>query len=136
MNIGKQSTLNDLGDLKVHLEAKIAEASAIKVGEVSQIESGLIGGGSVFDFRGTGVFGAGADVAEASTFGIDGSTYKNGMILEMQLPNTGSQYKSGLFINWACDAYLLANAAGVKRAIVLRTSKNTIIDSNGFIKAA
>ena len=134
MNIGKQSTLNDLVALKTYLEAQIAAASAIKVGEVSQIEKGVIGEGSAFDFRGTGAFGFGPEAADASTFGIDGSTYKNGMILDMQLPN--KDYKSSLFINWACDAYLLANAAGVKTAVSLRTSKNTITDSNGFIKAA
>lgn len=139
MNIGKQSTLNDLGDLKKDLETKIAAAAAIKVGEVSQIESGTITSGSVYDHRPTGVYRLSDDLLGMSSF-VDEQkrSESSGMMFTMKNPlvSDGS-FSSNFFINYDGDMRVYGKRgsyfSGVHRVL---STKNTITDANGFIKAA
>ena len=128
--VGKQSNLNDLSDLKTDLEAKIEEAKLIKVGEVSQIEGGVITGGSIYDHRPKGIY--------YSTEGDSMLEVGGGMTLEMG----GASEESGvkIHVRWAGEVSVFTkfyNGQSIEKAeMSLLTSKNTITDSNGFIKAA
>lgn len=134
MNIGKQSTLNDLGDLKKDLESKIAAAAAIKVGEVSQIESGTITGGTnVVASRPTGVYRL---TAEATGHGVYGSYEpKTGMILQMTHPDYPINFGQ-IFLKWDASVAALTEIDGVQKVSNFWSTANTITDSNGFLKAA
>ena len=130
--VGKQSTLNDLGDLKADLETKIAAAAAIKVGEVSQIEGGFITG-SVYTGRPTGVYRVmwGADV---SAYGV--GVYQTGMLLQMSNPDDQNNYIQ-MYAQWFGGLSFLARSAeGTDTIFNVLTDRNTITDVNGFIKAA
>lgn len=137
MKIGKQSTLNDLSDLKTDLEAQIEEVKAIKVGEVSQIEEGEITSGSIFDERPSGVYHV--------TQSVDDKPLTDtgfGMLMHLDYnPNYGGtdsqDYSAGFYVGWGCHMSVITRERGTeKRSALVLTTMNTITDANGFIKAA
>ena len=129
MNIGKQSTLNDMRDLKEDLEAKIAAAAAIKADQVSQIESGSIDSGSIYDTRPTGVYSVSYEVFKPALAG----NVNHGKLFLMGHSNVDNV---GFYVDWKGEAAVFAKMNNVVKVSTLLTSNNTITDSNGFIKAA
>lgn len=131
MIIGKQSTLNDLGDLKKDLEAKIADAKNINVGAVSQIQTGDIVSGSVFDDRPTGVYRV-HSTADRGAFSGTGTVFS-------MRHNTDERFANYLYVSWSGKAYVgVKNIGNTGDNFVteILTKSSTITDSNGFIKAA
>ena len=146
MKIGKQSTLNDLSDLKSHLEAKIEEAKAIRVDDVSQIESGnIVGGDDVFADRATGAYHVSQDSRDSGGGGVAGITddpdlaglnvQKNGMLLHLR-PPFNSAFSAAFLLQWDGTLNLFLKQQYEKKRVTVLTKQNTITDANGFIKAA
>ena len=137
MEIGKQSNLNDLLALKAYLETQIEEAKAIKVGEVSQIEAGSLENGSIYSDRPAGVYRVGNTVNDISNMGISGGDMESSLVLFDMHYSGHDQLNTGLLINFRTgEMYTKSTYAGVNRSSKVLTSQNTIIDVNGFIKAA
>lgn len=137
MIIGKQSNLNDLQDLKKDLEAKIAAAAAIKAVYASEIESGNLQNGDLYDDRPSGIYHFYNTMTANGQNFLDGVTgEKSGMLLEME-PQFSSLYSVAMTVQWEGEIkFLIKKGASRSAAINVLTSRNTITDSNGFIKAA
>lgn len=137
MIIGKQSNLNDLQELKTHLETKITAAAAIKAMYASEIGSGNLETGDLYDRRPNGIYHFNnAMTANGQAF-LNGMTVeKNGMLLAME-PPFSSTYSVAMAVQWEGEVKFLINKGGSPSAAVsVLTSRNTIKDANGFIKAA
>ncbi len=136
MLIGKQSTLNDLANLAAELEV----VKAIKLIEATPFANGNLGEPEedIFDNRPNGVYhinqSLGGVYDNPAFSGVQGD--KNGMMIHMT-PVYGSAYSAAIFAQWDGSLSLLTSQAGTtKNRVGVLTNKNTITDSNGFIKAA
>lgn len=133
MNIGKQSTLNDLKALKEYLEGKIREVENVN-GVV--LESSLTPV-PLLDF-----INYPASKLTASSVDVGSDMYpSNGRgVLRGFVSKGGSGYGVSLMIEDAgssANVFIRTMASGVvSDAIKLLSNSNTITDSNGFIKAA
>lgn len=128
MEIGKQSNLNDLLALKAYLETQIAAAATVQIGQVSQIESGNLLSGSIYDVRPTGVYKVAPDVSDKPAYDL-----AHGMMLYMY---SSDLFNSSFYIDWGGSVAVSTKVGTDIRQFSLLSTKNTITDSNGFIKAA
>ena len=145
MNVGNQSTLNDLKDfsetlnlLDLKIVSKFEEAKQVNLGTVSRIQNGSIESGTMMQDRPIGVYHFDHNVTDSADFGLSGaaSTTTYGCGLHMKLPSR-SDYGILNFISWSGDAYLSTVIAGTQQGVYqYLTTKNTIVDANGFIKTA
>lgn len=127
MILGKQSVFNDLTDLKSDLEQKIEDsASSGGGGSGAAVENIIFGG--VFDARPTGMY--------TMDFDIEGQVSYGGALFHIDNSWSGEGFSAGLNIGWDGEAAIQLVSMGDHSTFRLLTSKNTITDSNGFIKAA
>lgn len=138
MIFGNQSTLNDLNALQQFFQSEIEDAKQVNLDNISQIESGYISTGSMLQDRPIGVYHFNSDVVDSGLFDISSNTssFTNGCGL--YLKNTANaNYGILQFVNWAGDAFVGTKREGVVEGVYkYLTTKNTIVDSNGFIKTA
>lgn len=130
MIIGKQSTLNDLGDLKTDLETKIEDAKKININEVSQIESGVITD-SINVRRPNGMYFVSG---EATGIPLAPAVYGWQTVTNF-LDQSSAWHSVFCSANNDIVSSILHGSTVVFSATYL-TTKNTITDANGFIKAA
>ena len=146
MNIGEQSTLNDLKDLKISFEASLAsqmvqvndeinQVKAIKSSVANQLDGGHVDTGSIYDLKPDGIYTySGFNMPD-----VPPSDYvrNDGIMLHMegQTPDRGISICAGwggyLSIVLSNDA-----ASGQNHTVSILTKRNTIVDANGFIKTA
>lgn len=127
MNIGKQSTLNDLGDLKKDLEAKIAAIEKNDFVEFDGLESG-------FDSALSGAFTATAKTS-GDLYPTGGGVRAYGFVSKSETGNAGVSFMiedSGR----RAVSYKTKSYGPISDSVFFLTTNNTITDANGFIKAA
>lgn len=152
MNVGNQSTLNDLKAVKEKSESdilstksfllgEIEKAKAIKVEGAEQIQGGHIYTGSIHDLKPSGIYSySGIHMPDAPK---SLHIRNDGIMVHMDGQN--STQGMSLCMGWGGYAYLvqsnqptqsLSGDSSVNDIVEFLTKKNTIIDANGFIKTA
>ena len=131
MIIGNQSVFNDLSDLKSDLEQKI-EDSASSGGGLNPWEvarQGQIFSGDIYDQRLTGLYTCDPEVENQAA-------YSSAYICVTEDFGGGYESTVGINIGWDGSAEIKVSAYETRESYRILTSKNTVVDSNGFIKAA
>jgi hypothetical protein len=131
MIIGKQSTFNDLSDLKKDLEQKVKNSGSggggLNSWEVAG--KGQIFDGDLYDKRLTGLYTCDSEVGNQVA-------YSSAYICITEDFGGGYESTVGLNLGWDGSAEIKVSAYELRESYAILTSKNTITDSNGFIKAA
>lgn len=121
MNIGKQSTLNDLADLRKDFEGLNIDLS-------SKAGAGVVASGSIFDYREKGIYTVTRDVT-----GVSGLAQSDKAAVCLA---DGVGYNVSLVADFSGGAAIAYKSLSNESIVRLLTSLNTITDANGFIKAA
>ncbi|KZM43084.1 hypothetical protein OA92_10005 [Marinomonas sp. SBI22] len=138
MKVGKQSVKNDLEALDQKIDQKFEEAKQVNVEIVSNLANGSVSSGELMDQRPDGIYQligtGGGSIENATQIGMEGTNETNGVGMFMSGSATSSAVM--LFISWSGKTYAVSKRNGVNYPSELLSTKNTIVDANGFIKTA